>query len=250
MTRRDDAPRLIITRPEPDGKAFAEAARAAGFEPVFAPVMTIVLQSAAPALNGVAALAFTSANGARAFAAVSDERGLPVFAVGGMTAKEAERLGFSDLHLAGGDVESLANVIAATHASGRFKGKVLHVAGAARAGDLVAALAGAGVPAELAVLYEALPSAALTEDAARALADPRPGDAVALFSPRSAKLFIELARKARLEDRLKDIAAACLSAAVADAAKAVCWGRIIVAAERTGESLLSTLLREIDGSRG
>jgi uroporphyrinogen-III synthase len=248
LRNRDKPLRIIVTRPEPDARAFADEACVAGFEPIVSPVMTIVFGAAPPALDGVGALAFTSANGARAYAASGAAVGLPVIAVGGLTAKEAERLGFSDLTVAGGDIESLAAAIVG--AKGRFTGRVLHVAGTDRAGDLAGALRAAGVEAETAILYRAEAAARLADEAAAALAADPPAEAVALFSPRSARLFVDLARKAGLEERLEGVAAACLSEAVAKAAAETSWRRIIIAEARSGGSLLSTLLREIDRGRG
>lgn len=222
----------------------------AGLEPVVAPVMTIVFKSSRPRLDGVGALAFTSANGVRAFAATGGPSTLPIFAVGGITAAEAGRLGFPNVTEAAGKVASLSSVIAEAYAQGRFTGAVLHVGGADRAGDLVGALAGLGVKAELAVLYEAVPAASLAEEAAAALAATPPAESVALFSPRSASIFLDLVRKAGLQARLKGVVAACLSEAVAKEAAALSWRSVIVAEKRTGESLLSTLLQEIGGESG
>lgn len=212
--------------------------------------MTIVFKSSRPRLEGVGGLAFTSANGVRAFAAAGGLSTLPVFAVGGITAVEAGRLGFPNVTSAAGDVGSLASVIAEAFAEGRFSGAVLHVGGADRAGDLVGALAGLGVKAELAVLYEAVPAASLAEEAVAALAATPAADSVALFSPRSARIFLDLVRRAGLEARLNGVTAACLSEAVAKEAAAAAWRSIIVAEARTGESLLSTLLQEIGGESG
>lgn len=248
MRNTEKSPQIIVTRPEPDARAFADEARAAGFEPIVSPVMSIGFGAAPPALDGVAALAFTSANGVRAYAASGAAARPPAFAVGGLTAKEAERLGFSDLTVAGGDVESLAAVIAAARRG--LAGRVLHVAGAERAGDLVGALKVSGIEAGTAILYRAEPVAALSGEAMAALAADPPAEAVALFSPRSAKLFVGLARKAGLEGKLKGVTAACLSEAVAKAAAEAAWRRVVVAGERSGGSLLSTLLREIDRGRG
>lgn len=248
MGNQGKSSRIIITRPEPDASAFADAARAAGLTPIVSPVMRIAFGAAPPVLDGVGALAFTSANGVRAYRASGAAASLPAFAVGGLTALEAERAGFSDLTLAGGDVERLAAVIVA--ARGRFAGRVLHVAGTDRAGDLVGALKAAGIDAETAVLYRAEATDRLAEEAAAALAAEPPAEAVALFSPRSARLFIELVRQAGLEAQLERVVAACLSEAVAKAAAETAWGRVLVADARSGSSLLSTLLRDIDRGRG
>lgn len=251
MRNANNIPRLIITRPEPDATAFAESARSVGFDPVIAPVMTVSFSQAGLDLGGVGALAFTSANGVRAFAAAQpDPCALPVFAVGGMTAKAAQDLGFANLGVADGDVASLAAAIAVAAATGRFKGRVLHIAGADRAGDLAGALCKAGVEAKTAVLYRAEAAGSLSDAATAALAAEPPAEAVALFSPRTARVFLELVHRAGLTERLCGVVAACLSEAVAKAAAGAGWRRLIVANERGGESLLSTLLREIEPSRG
>jgi len=242
--------KIIVTRPEPDASAFAKLAREAGFEPILSPAMTVAFSSAPPQLEGVGALAFTSANGVRAFAAAGGPSTLPVFAVGGITAAEAGRLGFPNATSAVGDVASLAKVVSAAFAEGRFTGTVLHIGGTDRAGDLVGALAARGMTADLAVLYEAVPAASLSKEAAATLAAAPPADSVALFSPRSARIFLDLVRQAGLESRLTGVIAACLSEAVAKEAAEASWRGVIVAEERTGDSLLSTLLQEIGGESG
>lgn len=227
-------PRIIVTRPAPDAETFAALARAHDFEPVIAPVMRIEFGAEAPDLEGVGALAFTSANGVRAFAASGGAADLPVFAVGSMTAAEARQAGFPGVTAAGGDVESLADIIAKSGVSG----VVLHVAGSERAGDLTADLARRGVEARCAILYEAVAEAELSPMGAVALAADPPAEFAAFFSPRSARLFIEQVRQAELEERLENVVALCLSEPVAEAARAADWRAVLVAAERTGDSLL------------
>ncbi len=88
------APRqkIWITRAEPGAAATAERVRALGHEAVVAPLLAIQpLVDARVDLTDVGALAFTSANGVRAFAEKSAERSLKVFAVGLATAKAARQ---------------------------------------------------------------------------------------------------------------------------------------------------------------
>ena len=80
--------------------------------------------------------------------------------------------------------------------------------------------------------------------------DSPAAEAAALFSPRSASLFIALVRQAGLEARLADVVAACLSEAVADAVRGVQWKSVVIAGERNSESLLAALANEITTSRG
>src|SRR5690348_13331331 len=101
----------LVTRPEADAQALAEALAARGVEPVIEPLLQIGFrEGAAPDLAGAQALLFTSANGARACAAASPRRDLPVLAVGDATARAARELGYVRVESAGGDVEDLARL--------------------------------------------------------------------------------------------------------------------------------------------
>src|SRR5579885_2968460 len=103
----------LITRPEEDARPLADALKSRGIATVIEPLLSIrVLPEAAPGLTqdleGVQALLFTSANGARAFAELSPRRDIGVLAVGDATAAAARALGFSAVESAGGDVQALA----------------------------------------------------------------------------------------------------------------------------------------------
>ncbi|HEY4030104.1 MAG TPA: uroporphyrinogen-III synthase [Caulobacteraceae bacterium] len=151
--------RIWITRAEPGASRTAEKVRALGHEPVVAPLLEVHALPTAIDLDGVGALAFTSANGLHAFAERSAERALPVFTVGDATAAAARKAGFTDVTSAGGDLQALAGLIAA-HA-GRIAGAVLAPGPREPAGDLPAALAakgkGKGVAARALPLYETRP---------------------------------------------------------------------------------------------
>lgn len=235
--------RVLITRAEPDASEFADACRSHGLDPILSPVMRIEIEKADIDLADVGAIAFTSANGVRAFAANSPQRSLPVFAVGTVTGEAAKAAGFEYVSLAGGDVEALAGHIASENA---LVGKVLlHVAGADRAGDLVTALTARGIAARRQTLYRAEAASALSAQAEASLRTES-GLWVTFFSPRTVRLFLALAEKAGLASRLPEMRAACLSAAVAEAAAAVAWGGIVVACDRTAESMLETIIGEGD----
>ncbi len=227
--------RVLITRAEPDGRAFADQCRAAGFESVLAPVMRIDIAKAEIGLGDIGALAFTSANGVRAFAANSGRRDLPVYAVGLVTAAAAQAAGFAKIFTAGGDVNSLADYIASESA---FSPKaLLHIAGEDRAGDLVALLSARGIAARRQTLYAAKPVETLSVEAVTAL---KRGEAlwVTLFSPRTASLFLSLVDDEGLTKQLAGARAVCLSEAVADAASKAHWAAVDIAAERTAEGVL------------
>ena len=231
--------KVLVTRPEPDATAFAQLCRARGLAPVLAPIMTVHIRTTPVDLTGLGALAFTSANGVRAFAANSASRGLKLFAVGHATAGAARDEGFDDIVVAGGDVRSLAQAVAA-HKSD-FQGDVLHVAGADRAGDLISALQNHRVSARRAVLYKAEAAARLPQAAADALRAETPPEWAAFFSPRTATLFIELVRAAGLECHLGGVRAACLSEAVAQAVSDASWSAVMVAGGRAAGDMIDLM---------
>lgn len=90
----------------------------------------------APDLTGVAALAFTSRNGVDAFATLSEERALPVFAVGDATAGAARAAGFAPVRSAAGALADLARLLAEAG-----PGPVLAPGALEPSGDLPALLA-------------------------------------------------------------------------------------------------------------
>lgn len=181
--------KIWITRAQPGADATAERVRGLGHDALVAPLLAVHdLEEAEIDLADVAALAFTSANGVRAFAARSGDRALKVFAVGGATAQAARQAGFSSVLSTNGDVEALAQGIAARR--GELKGCVLHAGAAELAGDLVGALDAQGVEARRLILYETRP-VAMAEDELKTLLR---ADAVLLHSPRAA---LALARALR-----------------------------------------------------
>jgi uroporphyrinogen-III synthase len=178
---------IWITRAEPGASATAERVRALGHEAVVAPLLVVrPVDHGRIDLQGVAALAFTSANGVRAFAEACAERDLRVFAVGAATAQAARAAGFDSVLSADGDVNALAEGIAAR--GGELRGAVLHPGVAEPAGDLCGALQAQGIEARRLVLYETTPVPADELD----LATLSASDAVLLHSPRAAEVLARL----------------------------------------------------------
>lgn len=213
---------IIITRPEPDGAAFAAMVRQRGFEALLSPVMEIVWREIVPDCAGITGLAFTSANGVRAFSRWRSQLpmnafDLPVFAVGSVTASTAMENGFSTVIEAGGDVDALAKTINQQKNTGDGT-RLLHIAGSDRKGDLAALLAQAGINVVRQVLYDAKSVDFLNGDVALALRDHADQMGVAFFSPRTVRLFSQQIHRAGLDFQISKTAVLCLSAAVAQAA--------------------------------
>lgn len=148
--------KIWITRAQPGADATAARVRALGHEPFVAPLLAVrMLDGVQIDLTGVKALAFTSANGLRAFAEACSDRSLRVFAVGSATAQAAKDAGFRRVLSADGDVNALAEGIAARRSE--IGGIVLHPGAAELAGDLAGALERAKVEVRALTLYDTVP---------------------------------------------------------------------------------------------
>ena len=98
-------PTMVITRPFEDAAPLASELADIGIETIVAPLMVIeVIPGPEIDLAGVQGVLFTSANGARAFAARSSDRDIPVYAVGDATARASKDLKFKNVTTASGDV--------------------------------------------------------------------------------------------------------------------------------------------------
>jgi uroporphyrinogen-III synthase len=231
--------KLLVTRPAADSAALAALLETRGHSVVIDPMLEVrPVEGTPPALDGVTGLLFTSTNGVRAFAAVSGRRDLAVFAVGDRTAEAARQAGFAVVESADGDVEALARLVQAKRMP--KDGALLHVSGTVRAGNLAETLGAAGYSVRHAALYEAVAATALGEASRASIADGSL-DGVLLFSPRTAKQFVDLIEAAGLAGAAARLQAWCLSRAVADALAPLPLAALHVAETPTQASLLATL---------
>ncbi len=242
-------PTVLITRPAAEAAATAARLRAAGFATVVAPLMTIVpMANAVLDLDGAQGVLMTSANGVRALAAQTARRDLAVYAVGTASAAAARDAGFATVESADGDVTALAALVASRVDPGG--GRLVHIAGRVTAGGdgsgLAARLGDAGFSVERVVLYDAVAATALPADGLQALAGGRV-DAVALYSPRSARLFVDLVGEAGQTGACGGVVAGCLSAAVAAVADGGGFARVVTAAHATEDALVDVLTAALQG---
>jgi uroporphyrinogen-III synthase len=235
--------KALVTRPAADAAPLARALSSRGVEAVLAPMLEILpaadaARRIADALIGAQALLFTSANGARAFAAASARRELPVFAVGDASAAAARLAEFRNVASAGGNVGDLAALVAARLAP--QQGALVHVAGSDVAGDLAGALGAQGFTVRRAVVYEARAADSLPPEALALLAAGEPALAL-FFSPRTAAAFVRLAAAAGAGPSCRALTALALSPPVAAALGDLAWRRIEVARAPTQQALLASV---------
>ena len=236
--------RALVTRPLPDAERTAAALAARGVDALVEPMLRIEpLPAPGLDLAGVQALLFTSANGVRALAAVSPERGLPAFAAGDATAEAARTAGFRRVESAAGDGEALARLAAA-----RCKpsaGPLLHASGEAVAGNLAGSLAEAGFRVRREALYRARPAESLSPELIGALNAGRVRLAL-FFSPRTAAVFARLALRSGSGDSCRSVHACVLSEAVGRALEGVAWREVRIAGRPDHEAMMAEVDRILE----
>ena len=227
---------VLVTRPREQAAATARLLRAAGHEALIDPLLEIArlpLPELAP--GEAAAAAVTSANAARAAAALASE--LPIFAVGAATAQALRAVGRVAAGVADGDGRSLAALIGRSVPGG---GTILHLCGRDVREGLAAALAAAGYTWRPVVVYEAVAASRLAPTTESAIREHRLGAAL-FYSPRSAAVFAALARTAGLDREFAPVVAGCLSEAVASSLAGLGFGAVRVADRPAQDALLRRL---------
>jgi uroporphyrinogen-III synthase len=229
----------LVTRPHEESQNLAAALARRDVGALIEPMMEVQYRVAAALdLTGVQAILCTSANGVRALARATGERGLPLLAVGEATAARARAESFTAVASAGGAVTDLVRLAAA-----RLRpqhGRLLHVAGNAVAGDLVGAMRAHGFTIERSILYEARPIGALSSPAVSAL---RRGiiEFALFFSPRTAAIFGRLAGIAGVAECSRTITALAISAAADAVLAELPWRDRRVAGKPNQQGLLDAL---------
>ncbi|KJE34081.1 uroporphyrinogen III synthase [Thalassospira sp. HJ] len=233
-------PLVLNTRPDTDSADLLAALDKRGYRHLSAPLLGITFPPPDTPLDIAAyqGVVFTSANGVRAFAKLSNDRLLPAYCVGNATARTCLAFGFTDVHSANGDIHDLAALIRKMVDPAR--GPLFHPAARKTAGDLGQMLLADGYSVDRQTVYEANESNTLPKEVIEALRGHHV-EAVLFFSPRTAETFVKLVHSYKLERDLAGTSAICLSPAVQSKISDLTWHRTRVASQPTQEYLLSEL---------
>ena len=230
--------RVLVTRPAAQAGRTAARLRAAGHEPVPAPVLAIVATGAAWP-KPLDALVLTSAQAALTMPerAARDWRDVPAFAVGERTAQALRARGFGNVTSSGSDAAALAALMSATLPPGAA---VLYAAGHDRKPVLEHALAIAGLALAVVEVYAARP-APDWDPAIRARLLAGTLDAVLHYSARSAALALSQAAGAGMRQAFLALRHHCVSDDAAAPLVAAGATIVVVAGRPDEDSLLATL---------
>ena len=183
-----------------------------GFESVVAPVIETRDGVESPPEGVFEGLIVTSAKAAsRLWRFEAELRALPVFAVGPRTARAIGSHGISEVHCSAGDAKSLIRDIPTILPP---PARLLHIAGRDRKDEPARSLREMGYEVALWTAYVAAAVDELPEAACRAL-DDGAIDAALHYSPRSAKLALELVERAGVKAAFARLLHVAISADVA-----------------------------------
>lgn len=231
---------ILITRPRDDADVLAAELAGRGHTTIIEPLIEIEFLDGPPLdLTGVQTLLLTSANGARAAAKRTNIRNIPVIAVGPATAEAARTLRFTDVAMSKGEgITGLADHVRETLKPSA--GQLFHATGTVSAGDLGAALRSAGFTVRKEQLYDAVATETLSGALVAELgADVI--DAALFFSPRTARLFVDLIKDADLGNTCRHMTAFALSPAVTGALRPLTFRKVVTAPRATGEALIQAV---------
>ncbi|API58756.1 uroporphyrinogen-III synthase [Tardibacter chloracetimidivorans] len=222
---------LWVTRSSPYAFLTGHHLRAAGHEPLIAPVLTIHRVSHEPLTKPPDALVFTSTHGVAHHLFDPEMAEVPVYAVGQRTARTARDAGYRNVASADGNVGDLYDLIIARAARGS---SIVHLGAAEPAGNLARDLVGQGFSARHVAVYESLdvPSSTLRP----ALAALPWIDGVLVHSPKAGR------RLARFLMECGDLwhgTAFCISHAAAEPISAVTRAPVLVAQFPTENALIA-----------
>lgn len=210
--------KLIITRPHGDAAPLQAKLVALGHQCLLMPLLKIMPRAAVhvPA-KFYQAICITSANAVAQTVSGVDPGDTPLYCVGPQSATAARAAGFQQVESQGGDVNGLTVFL--ENALSPVQGPILYLSGAETSGDLEGRLQAMGFAVDRVVCYDAMPQHPGGLKAALSRAE-----GVLLYSPRTAKLWVEaLAKEGIKQPRLQHF---CLSDRVA-AALPQSWARSI-----------------------
>lgn len=230
--------RVLVFRPLEDAERSAQTLRERGKDPVVAPLFQVLPSGEKAPKGPFDALVLTSANAVPALESLPKSRrdALPAFCVGARTAEAVAKLGFAAHSAGGGRAELLALILERLPKDS----KLLFVAGRDRHEDLPQQLREAGHGVTVWTAYEARAVDALPASAAAALRDGS-ADAALHYSPRSARVFLDLAGKAGLAEQAQALPQVTLSAEVAAPLIAAGADTVLVAEHAEEAALFAAL---------
>lgn len=225
--------RFLVTRSEAQGRDFAAALRACGHEAVLVPLASVQFMDVTLTdVQRFDLILVTSANGAAALARLTQERALPILAVGPQTATALVGAGFTDVSCADGDATALAARVPTLVSAG---GWLLHITGKAGKSPALP-----GYELTRVVGYDMVRVPVLPDALATVLQSGTLTGAF-FFSPGSAAHFRDLIVGAGLAETCAPLDAYCISQGAANVLSPLIFAHFYISAQPDRAALIAML---------
>lgn len=239
---------ILLTRPYFQSLATQKELETSGHTVSFSPVLNI--QPCAydtTAFNNSAAFVVTSANGALHLGMGNEiNLSLPIYAVGPATAAPLINAGFSNIHIAEGDAESLIPIILEKQAPSQ--GIVTYLSGENVTEDIADTLKKHGYQTKRVIAYKAKPIPRLSQTTQKLFQQAKV-DVVIFMSYRTALHFTRLIEDGGLSSHLCNIQAVCMSQQVATGLHSAHWQDIHISDKPSLPAIYSIISR-LTGNSG
>lgn len=231
---------ILITRARGDENELTEALYDAGINVVHEPLTDILLIHTARAeleqalASSPNAVLLTSRHGARALAALTPIRDMPLLCVGESTLQVALSLGFTRASATGNTAEHMTDYILSAYDD---EAHFVYASAEHIRTDLPDILAQHGMHTERVIVYEAKATEALSDTLTEHIKQGHI-DGITFLSARTSHTFMAHARNADIEDALEEIEAYCMSKAIAGPLQDGGWKALHISEQPTLASLV------------
>jgi uroporphyrinogen-III synthase len=235
--------RVLITQPAQEAAISARALTARGHEPISIPLVTVERETA-PQINLTNAQGFlaVSAEGVRALADLVGVRTFPIFVESDLTAAEARRLGFKDIHAAKDDGQDLARLVERTVKPAN--GALIYACSTAAPVNLPTMLGNMGFAIRALPLYS-IKRVETIPPALRARLSDKTIDVALFLSPEEARAFVTLMQRDESAPSVAGLKTVAATPAIAAPMRGLKGASITVAADSDPETVWATLDGEL-----
>ncbi|MDC0398940.1 uroporphyrinogen-III synthase [Alphaproteobacteria bacterium] len=233
--------KILLTRPIEDSQRIANDLRELNINSVISPLLEIHRKRDEEIdYKKYQSVLITSKNAAFGLCDSAIKKSLPIYCVGDATSSFIESLGFSNVISASGDVSDLIRVTAAN--LNPSNGPIVHLSGQHVRHNIKKELEYLHFEVDVSVIYEAKEVKSFNADILKSL-EKKEITGVFLYSPRSARIFIDNMKRIKLTAAAQYLKVYCISLAVADELKELKWKKVLIA-EKPDNAEMLALVRE------
>ena len=232
--------KILLTRPIEDSQRIANDLKELNIKSVISPLLEIHRKRDEEIdYKKYQSVLITSKNAAFGLCDSAIKKSLPIYCVGDATSSFIANLGFSNVISASGDVSDLIRLTAAN--LNPSNGPIVYLSGQHVRHNIKQELENLDFEVDVSVTYEAKEVKTFNADMLKSL-EKKEITGVFLYSPRSARIFIDNMKRTKLTAVAQDLKVYCISLAVADELKELKWEKVLIAQKPDNAEMLALVM--------